>query len=112
MTALAKDAAPAEGRTLNSLGFAKSGKPARIARDLLRAAAALEADGRLSGVRSRKLSVRVDPGALEAAAERLGLDNPSDVVNAAILLAAEPDPFKNWLKNSTDRLPEDFERAL
>lgn len=112
MTALAKDAGPPQDLGLDTLGFAKSGKPARIARDVLRAAAALRADGRLSGTRSRKLSVRVDPGALEAAAERMGLDNPSDVVNAAILLAAEPDPFKNWLKNSTDRLPEDFERAL
>lgn len=45
---------------------------------------------------SEKISVRIDPGLRRAAAERLGLpeDQISQVINAALALAAAPDPFK------------------
>ncbi|MGO8920130.1 MAG: hypothetical protein ACLQJR_29880 [Stellaceae bacterium] len=69
-------------------------------------------EGSATGVRSRKLSVRVDPGIMDAAARHLGLTNPSDVVNASLALAAAPDRFKIWLRESEDTLPDDFELAI
>lgn len=72
----------------------------------------LEAAGVTTGASSRKLSVRIDPGVMDAAAKQLGLDNPSDVVNASLALAAAPDRFKIWLRESKDVLPDDFELAV
>lgn len=69
-------------------------------------------DGSATGVSSRKLSVRIDPGIMDAAARQLGLSNPSDVVNASLALAAAPDRFKTWLRESKDTLPDDFELAV
>ena len=77
-----------------------------------RALAELAARGALTGARSQKVSARVDPGVLAAAAERLGLAHPSDVINASLALAAAPDRFKAWLRSTTDRLSDDFEPAL
>ncbi len=77
-----------------------------------RALAELAARGALTGARSQKVSARVDPGVLAAAAERLGLAHPSDVINASLALAAAPDRFKAWLRATTDRLTDDFEPAL
>ncbi|MGC8476761.1 MAG: hypothetical protein ACP5NP_10450 [Acetobacteraceae bacterium] len=74
-----------------------------------RAVAELAARGAISGARSQKLSVRVDPLVLAAAADRLGLPHPSDVINAALALAAAPDRFKTWLRDTTDSLTEDFQ---
>ena len=68
--------------------------------------------GAVTGIRSRKLSVRIDPGIIDAAAKELGLTNPSDVINASLILAASPDRFKNWLRETEDQLPDDFELAL
>ncbi|HXY99873.1 MAG TPA: hypothetical protein VEI03_07715 [Stellaceae bacterium] len=68
--------------------------------------------GAATGVSSRKLSVRIDPGVMNAAAKQLGLTNPSDVVNASLALAAAPDRFKIWLRETTDTLPDDFELAV
>jgi len=63
----------------------------------------------LTDSRSRKLSIRVDPGPFELLAERLGTDNPTEVINAALALAAAPNRFKMWLMTTEDRLPDDFE---
>lgn len=80
--------------------------------EAMRAIARLAAAGVTSGARSRKLSVRVDPGAMDAAGENLGLTNPSDVVNAALALAAAPDRFKVWWMETRDTLPDDFDLAV
>jgi hypothetical protein len=72
----------------------------------------LSALGLLTGARSRKVSVRIDPGVMEAASRELGLTNPSDVVNASLALAAAPDRFKAWLRDTKDTLPGDFEPAV
>ena len=77
-----------------------------------RALAELAARGAITGARSQKLSVRVDPGVLAAATERLGLAQPSDVINASLALAAAPDRFKAWLRATPDRLTDEFEPAL
>ena len=77
-----------------------------------RALAELAAQGAITGARSQKVSARVDPGVLAAAAARLGLTQPSDVINASLALAAAPDRFKAWLRSTTDRLTDDFEPAL
>jgi len=42
-------------------------------------------------------------------AERFGTDNPTEVVNAALALAAAPNRFRIWLATTNDRLPDDFE---
>lgn len=57
---------------------------------------------------SELISVRIDPGLRRAAAERPGL--PQDELSRAI--NAAPDPFKVWLRETTDRLPDDFELAI
>lgn len=79
---------------------------------LLFALRKLADEGSATGVSSRKLSVRIDPGIMDAAARQLGLTNPSDVVNASLALAAAPDRFKTWLRESKDTLPDDFELAV
>jgi hypothetical protein len=81
-------------------------------RRLIYALRTLEEAGVITGASSRKLSVRIDPGVMDAAARQLGLANPSDVVNASLALAAAPDRFKIWLRESQDVLPDDFERAV
>lgn len=87
---------------------------ARGAGPIARAMSELAATGKLTGSRSEKISARVDPGVMKAAAERLGLEKTdvSDVVNAALALAAAPDRFKAWLGTTEDRLPDDFELAV
>lgn len=81
-------------------------------RRLIFALRQLEDAGIVTGASSRKLSVRIDPGVLSAAAKQLGLSSPSDVVNASLALAAAPDRFKIWLRESQDVLPDDFELPL
>jgi hypothetical protein len=82
--------------------------------DVAGAMARLAAAHRVAGKRSAKISARVDPGVLGAAAERLGLDRQdvSEVVNASLALAAAPDRFNEWLRNTKDTLPDDFEPAI
>jgi hypothetical protein len=89
-------------------------KFARRHPDLGRSLAELAAEGKVSGVRSDKISARVDPGILAAAAERLGFaeGEVSDVVNASLALAAAPDRFKEWLRSGGDQIPGDFELAI
>src|SRR5208282_2525927 len=60
------------------------------------ALAELRLAGALTGKRSQKISVRVDPGVMRAAGARLGLTNASDLVNASLAVAAAPDRFKAW----------------
>jgi hypothetical protein len=77
--------------------------------ELTAAIETLARSGVLTESRSRKLSVRVDPGPFQLMAERLGTDNPTEVVNAALAIAATPNRFKTWLMTTEDRLPDDFE---
>ncbi len=89
-------------------------KLARRHPEVSRALAVLTAKGAARGVRSSKISARVDPGILAAAAERLGFapTEVSDVVNAALAIAAAPDSFKDWFRQGGEQLPEDFELAI
>ena len=68
--------------------------------------------GTLTGSRSRKISTRVDPGLIEAAKRRTGLQKDSDVINAALAVIAAGDDFGAWLIAQAGRLPEDFELAV
>jgi len=72
----------------------------------------LKLAGAVTGTRSQRISVRVDPGVMRAAAARLGLTNPSDVVNASLAVAAAPDRFKAWWAEADAKLPDDFEPAV
>ena len=82
--------------------------------DIAAALASLAAAQKMTGARSAKISARVDPGILAAAATRLGLKptDVSEVVNASLALGAAPDPFKAWWKDPGDPLPDDFELAI
>ncbi len=82
--------------------------------EVRRALANLAQAGKVAGVQSLKISARVDPNILAAAAVRLGLKETdvSAVVNASLTLAAAPDPFKAWLKDPGPPLPDDFELAI
>lgn len=73
---------------------------------------ALERSGALAGTRSKKLSMRVDPGLIEAARRRTGLRSDSDLINAALAMIAAGDDFGAWLVRQSGRLPEDFALAL
>ena len=81
-------------------------------RPVTAALAELRLAGAVTGTRSQKISVRVDPGVMRAAAARLGLTNPSDVVNASLAVAAAPDRFKAWWAEPRATLPDDFELAV
>lgn len=71
----------------------------------------LRADGVLAG-EAEKVSVRIDRGLLAAAAQKLGSDNTTAVVQAALAAYVAPDPFVEWLLSDRDRLPPDFELAI
>ncbi len=86
------------------------GEPAD--RHVAAALAELRLAGAVTGTRSQRISVRVDPGVMRAAAARLGLTNPSDVVNASLAVAAAPDRFKAWWAGTQTTLPDDFELAV
>lgn len=90
-------------------GFPHVRKALPAAGELSAAIDILSRSGVLTEGRSRKLSVRVDPGPFDLLAERLGTDNPTEIVNAALAMAAAPDRFKIWLMTTGDRLPDDFE---
>lgn len=83
-----------------------------VPRRIQRAYDALVQDQVAKGSPDLRVSVRVDPGILEAAARNLGLTQPSDVVNAAIIAAAAQDPFKTWFLTAAGTLPEEFEPAV
>jgi hypothetical protein len=69
----------------------------------------LDAKGVLGQSASRKVSARVDPGLLEAARAKMGVDNDTDLLTAALALAAGGDDFGAWLVTRGPRLPADFE---
>jgi hypothetical protein len=68
--------------------------------------------GKLAGVRSRRLSARVDPGLMQAARRKTGIGNDSDLINAALAVIAAPDDFGPWFAAQAGRLPADFELDL
>jgi hypothetical protein len=70
---------------------------------------ALQESGRLAGVRTKRLSARVDPGLIKAARAKTGLENDSDLINAALAVIAAPDDFGPWFAAQAGRLPKDFE---
>ncbi len=80
-------------------------------RQVAAALAELRLAGAVTGARAQKISVRVDPGVMRAAAARLGLTNPSDVVNTSLAVAAAPDRFNAWWTDTPATLPDDFELA-
>jgi hypothetical protein len=84
----------------------------RIDRHVAAALDELWLAGAVTGTRSQRISVRVDPGVMRAAAATLGLTNPSDVVNASLAVAAAPDRFKAWWAETRATLPDDFELAI
>jgi len=67
---------------------------------------------KLAGARSRRLSARVDPGLIEAARQKTGIGNNSDLINAALAVIAAPDDFGPWFAAQSGRLPPDFELGL
>lgn len=71
----------------------------------------LAAAGVLSG-HAEKISARIDDGLLGAAARKLGTENITQVLQAALAVFAAPDPFVTWFVSSNDRLPQDFEPAI
>ena len=72
----------------------------------------LAASGKLKGSRTERLSARVDPGLIKAARSKTGLDNDSELVNAALAVLAAPDDFGPWFAAQAGRLPKDFELEL
>lgn len=77
-----------------------------------RAVVFLTHQGVVTGVRSKKISTRVDPGVMDAARKRFGLTNDADVINASLAMAAAPDRFKAWLVENQDTVTDDFELAV
>jgi hypothetical protein len=73
------------------------------------ALAALSAQGVLGNGGSKKVSARLDPGLLEAARAKIGVDNDTDLITAALAIAAGDDGFGAWLVTRGPRLPADFE---
>jgi hypothetical protein len=69
----------------------------------------LSAKGILGQAGSRKVSARLDPGLLEAARAKIGVDNDTDLLTAALAIAAGDDEFGGWLVTRGARLPADFE---
>jgi hypothetical protein len=67
---------------------------------------------KLAGARSSRLSARVDPGLIEAARQKTGIENDSDLINAALAVIAAPDDFGAWFAAQAGRLPPDFELDL
>jgi hypothetical protein len=71
----------------------------------------LEAGGILTG-RADKVSARIDHGLLIAAARKVGSDNTTHIIQAALAAFVAPDPFVEWFLSDKDRLPADFELAI
>jgi hypothetical protein len=72
----------------------------------------LNENGLLAGAWTKRLSARVDPGLIRAARIKTGLENDSDLVNAALAVIAAPDDFGPWFATQVGRLPMDFELEL
>ncbi|HTW70519.1 MAG TPA: hypothetical protein VME47_11565 [Acetobacteraceae bacterium] len=71
----------------------------------------LQASGVLTG-HADKVSARLDHGLLQAAARKIGSNNTTEVMQAALAAFVAPDPFVEWLLSDRDRLPADFELAI
>jgi hypothetical protein len=71
----------------------------------------LSGAGVLSG-HAEKISARIDDGLLAAAARRLGTENITQVLQAALAVFVAPDPFVTWFCTETHKLPHDFEPAI
>ncbi|MBV8457795.1 MAG: hypothetical protein JO122_14395 [Acetobacteraceae bacterium] len=65
----------------------------------------------LSG-HAEKISARIDDGLLAAAARKLGTENITQVLQAALAVFVAPDPFVTWFCAEADKLPQDFEPAI
>ena len=72
----------------------------------------LAASGKLEGSRTERLSARVDPGLIKAARTKTGLNNDSELVNAALAVLAASDDFGPWFAAQSGRLPKDFELEI
>jgi hypothetical protein len=72
----------------------------------------LAASGKLKGSRTERLSARVDPGLINAARTKTGLDNNSELINVALAVLAAPDDFGPWFAAQAGRLPKDFELEI
>jgi len=72
----------------------------------------LAASGKLKGSRSERLSARVDPRLIKAARTKTGLNNDSELVNAALAVLAAADDFGPWFAAQAGRLPKDFELEI
>ena len=101
------------GEALALMGTAVALTAGTIVGARLRAALEeLSGTGALTGSRSRRISARVDPGLIEAAKRRTGLEADSDVINAALAVLAAGDDFGAWLVSQSTPFPEDFELAI
>ncbi len=98
---------PARGRKARRAGAAKIAtfKAPRVQHAL----AVLRARGVLGHGASKKVSARLDPGLLEAARAQIGVDNDTDLLTAALAIAAGDDGFGAWLVTRSPPLPADFE---
>jgi hypothetical protein len=67
--------------------------------------------GVLSG-HAEKISARIDDGLLAAAARKLGTENITQVLQAALAVFVAPDPFVIWFCTEANKLPHDFEPAI
>lgn len=94
-----------------SLARTKSFDPVTSAR-IEFALSTLAASGKLKGARTARLSARIDPGLMQAARAKTGLNNDSELVNAALAVLAAPDDFGPWFAAQAGRLPKDFELEL
>jgi len=107
----AKRIKKARPRALRSLARTKLIDPITSARVEF-ALSTLAASGKLKGARTKRLSARVDPGLIKAARSRTGLNNDSELVNAALAVLAAPDDFGPWFAAQAGRLSKDFELAI
>lgn len=69
----------------------------------------LRAKGVGGGRKGRAVSVRVDPELLEAAAERLGAANQTEVLEAGLAVLAGADTFGAWLLDQAGALDPDLD---
>jgi hypothetical protein len=107
---------------ISTKAFSKAGHQRRRARHgtvdpvisakLAFALRTLAENGKLTGTRTRRVSARVDPGLVEAARVKTGLNNDSELINAALAVIAASDDFGPWFAAQARRLPKDFELEL
>jgi hypothetical protein len=69
----------------------------------------LSAKGVLGKGGTTKVSARLDPGLMEAAREKIGVETDTELLTAALAIVAGSDDFGPWLVSRGERLPADFE---